>query len=120
MVAAPFRSGSSSAGAGPAAAAPDEAFYAQSLELLCESGLPFLVGGTFAVSAHTGLVRPVKDLDVFCKPGDYPRILALFRSHSYETEIEDERWIAKVRQDEFFIDVIFNSTTAIAPVTDQW
>jgi hypothetical protein len=37
---------------------------------LKESGLPFLLGGTFAVAAHTGLCRPVKDLDVFCKAGD--------------------------------------------------
>ncbi len=120
MVATPSRSGSAPAGTAPAAVASAEAFYAESLKLLCESGLSFLVGGTFAVSAHTGLPRPVKDLDVFCKPGDYPRILAYFRSRGYKTEIEDERWIAKVRKGEFFVDVIFNSTTAITPVTDQW
>ena len=87
---------------------------------MLDSGLPFLVGGTYAVSAHTGLSRPVKDLDVFCKAGDYPRILAYFRSHGYETEVEDERWIAKIRKGALFVDVIFNSSTAIAPVTDQW
>ena len=120
MVANPSRSGSTRAGTGPTSIGSADAFYAESLKLLCESGLPFLVGGTFAVSAHTGLSRPVKDLDVFCKAGDYPRILTYFRDHGYEAEVEDERWIAKVRKGEFFVDVIFNSTTSIAPVTDQW
>lgn len=97
-----------------------EAFYAACLDLLAVSGIPFLLGGSFALSAHTGLPPPLKDLDVFCKPGDYPRILACFRRRGYAVEIEDERWIAKIREGDRFVDVIFNSTTAIAPVTDQW
>ena len=64
-------------------AEPAGTFYAECLKLLNESGLPLLVGGTFAVSAHTGLSRPVKDIDVFCKAGDYPRILAYFRERGY-------------------------------------
>ncbi len=103
------------------AAGPEaEAFYVAALELLQHSGIPFLLGGTFAVAAYTGVCRPVKDLDVFCKAGDYPRILAYFSGLGYGTEVEDERWIAKIRKGELFIDVIFNSTVAIAPVTDEW
>lgn len=120
MVVAPAPSGAIAASAGPPPAEPAGAFYAECLKLLKESGLPFLVGGTFAVSAHTGLSRPVKDIDVFCKAGDYPRILAYFRDRGYETEVEDERWIAKIRKGERFVDVIFNSSTASVPVTDQW
>jgi hypothetical protein len=97
-----------------------EAFYGQCLKLLADLGIPFLVGGMFAVNAYTGLRRKVKDLDVFCKPGDYPRIITCFRDLGYETEIEDERWIAKIKKDDFFVDVIFNSTSALVPVTDQW
>ena len=96
------------------------AFYIGALALLRESGIPFLLGGTFAVAAYTGLSRPVKDLDVFCKAGDYPRLLAYVRDHGYETEVEDERWIAKIRKGELFIDVIFNSSIALNPVTDAW
>ena len=53
-----------------------EDFYRESLGLLAESGIPFMLSGTYAVSAYTGIVRPTKDLDVFCKAGDYPSILA--------------------------------------------
>jgi hypothetical protein len=97
-----------------------EAFYAECLDLLVASGIPFLLGGSFAVSTYTGLRPRTKDLDVFCKPGDYPRILTYFQARNFAIEVEDERWIAKIKRGDYFVDVIFNSTTAVAPVTDQW
>jgi hypothetical protein len=103
------------------AAPPDaEAFYAESLKLLSESGVPFLLSGTYAVTAFTGIHRPTKDLDVFCKAGDFPKILAYFQERGYRTEVEDERWIAKVWQDKRFFDVIFAMSNGAAPVTDGW
>ena len=97
-----------------------EAFYAESLKLLTESGIPFLLSGTYAVTAYTGIVRPTKDLDVFCKAGDYPKILAFFQERGYRTDVEDERWIAKVWQDKHFFDVIFAMSNGTAPITDEW
>ncbi|HEY8570955.1 nucleotidyltransferase [Phenylobacterium sp.] len=97
-----------------------EAFYAESLKLLTESGIPFLLSGTYAVTAYTGIVRPTKDLDVFCKAGDYPRILAFFQDRGYRTDVEDERWIAKVWSDNRFFDVIFAMSNGTAPITDEW
>jgi hypothetical protein len=97
-----------------------EAFYAESLDLLAASGIPFLLGGSFALRAYTGLRRRTKDLDVFCKPGDYPRILTYFQARGFAIEVEDERWIAKIKRGDHFVDVIFNSTSSLAPVTDQW
>ncbi|HEU5003283.1 MAG TPA: hypothetical protein VFW71_10970, partial [Actinomycetota bacterium] len=100
---------------------PDaEAFYAESLRLLTESNIPFLLSGTYAVSAYTGIVRPTKDLDVFCKAGDFPKALAYFQARGYRTEVEDERWIAKVWQEQRFFDVIFAMSNGAAPVTDAW
>ncbi|HEY8618339.1 hypothetical protein [Phenylobacterium sp.] len=97
-----------------------EAFYAESLKLLTESGIPFLLSGTYAVTAYTGIVRPTKDLDVFCKAGDYPKILAYFQERGYRTDVEDERWIAKVWQGKHFFDVIFAMSNGTAPITDEW
>ena len=97
-----------------------EAFYTEGLKLLKESQIPFLLGGTYAVSAYTGITRPTKDIDVFCRGGDFPRILAFFQDRGFETEIEDERWIGKVKHGTLFFDVIFNSAAAINPVTDRW
>jgi hypothetical protein len=103
------------------AASPEaEGFYAQSLVELRRSGIPFLLGGTYAVVAYTGISRPTKDMDVFCRAGDFPRILGHFARAGFHTEVEDARWLAKVWRDEWFFDVIFNSTIAINPVTDTW
>src|SRR5436309_15972338 len=84
-----------------------EVFYARALRELATLDLPFLLAGTYALSAYTGLVRETKDLDIVCKPSDYPRILSHFRDLGYAVEIEDERWLGKVFQDEHFFDVIF-------------
>jgi hypothetical protein len=101
---------------------PPEAvdFYVESLRLLAESGLPFLLSGTYALSCYTGIIRPTKDLDVFCKPSDAPRILAFFKGRGYRIEVEDVRWIGKVWKDDHFFDVIFNISSASIPITDQW
>jgi hypothetical protein len=98
-----------------------QAFYEESLRILKESGIPFLLSGTYAVTAYTGIRRPTKDLDVFCKPGDFPRILAHFQQRGYRTEVEDERWIAKVWKDErLFFDVIFAMSNGTIAVSDSW
>src|SRR5918911_4849219 len=84
-----------------------EAFYTEALRELSELGIPFLLAGTYPVSAYTGITRTTKDLDVFCLPGDYPRILTHFQDLGYEIEIEDDRWIGKAYKGELFFDVIF-------------
>jgi hypothetical protein len=95
-------------------------FYVESLRLLTESGIPFLLSGTYALSCFTGIVRPTKDLDVFCKPSDAPKILSFFKARGYEIQIEDERWIGKVFRDGNFFDVIYNISSASIPITDEW
>ena len=97
-----------------------EVFYAQALRELAELDLPFLLAGTYALSAYTGVARETKDLDIVCKPSDYPRILNHFRDLGYTVEIEDERWLGKVFQHQDFFDVIFAFWHGMAPVTDQW
>ncbi|ACL55525.1 hypothetical protein [Methylobacterium nodulans] len=97
-----------------------EAFYAEAISRLVASGLPFLLAGTYAVSAYTGITRETKDLDVFCKAGDAPRILAHFQDLGYTVAIEDERWLGKVFGDGHFFDVIYASPSGATPVTEAW
>ncbi len=106
--------------AAPLATAAAEAFYADCLRVLVGLGAPFLLAGTYALAAYTGITRPTKDLDIFCKPGDFPRILSHWQDLGGEVEIEDERWIGKLRQGERFIDVIFACAAGTMPVTDTW
>jgi hypothetical protein len=72
---------------------PPEAvgFYTDSLKLLNTWDIPYLLSGTYALTCHTGVVRPTKDIDVFCKPGDAPRLLARFKAEGYRVSVEDDR-----------------------------
>jgi hypothetical protein len=100
---------------------PDaDRFYADGLGILVESNVPFLVAGTFAVNCYTGIHRATKDLDIFCKAGDFPRILAHCKERGFETAIEDERWLAKVKRGACFFDVIFSSPAAVVVISEQW
>jgi hypothetical protein len=100
--------------------AAGNAFYGAALRLLKRTRVPFMVGGTCAVNAYVGLERETKDLDVFCRPSDYPRLLKAFADRGYQTQVEDERWIAKIRQGKHYCDVVFGSANMVAPVTDEW
>lgn len=97
-----------------------EAFYAQAIGELNGTQIPFLVAGTFALSAYTGIARATKDLDIFCRAGDWPRILGHFQARGERVQVEDERWLGKVLRGRDFFDVIFASSNGTMPVSDRW
>lgn len=97
-----------------------EAFYKQVLEELLTSKIPFIIGGTYALRFYTGINRPTKDIDIFCKAGDYPHILKMFSDKGYKVEITDERWLAKIYKGKYFVDIIFGSVPGFWPITDSW
>src|ERR1041385_8823909 len=99
---------------------PVDDFYAECIEVAKLANVPFTIGGYFAVAVHTGIQRATKDVDIFCKPGDFPRILNKFTELGYNTHVEDERGLAKVKRGSDLVDIIFGSSNAVAPVTDLW
>jgi hypothetical protein len=99
---------------------PAHAFYADVLKILKDSKFSFMVAGGFAVNAYTGLQRPTKDIDIFVKAGDFPKILNKFTSLGFKTQVQDERWIAKIFKGKLYVDLIFGSSNLLAPVTDDW
>jgi hypothetical protein len=96
------------------------AFYAAMLEVLKGAGVPFQVGGSHAVGYYVGTTPNTKDIDVFCLASDYPKLLRAGMNAGYEAEVEDERWIAKLRKGDEFCDVIFGSANLVTPVTEAW
>lgn len=96
------------------------AFYKEALELLEESGAEFMLGGAFCMFEYTGIYRDTKDLDIFCKPTEYTKILKFFADKGYKTELTDVRWLAKVFKGEYFIDIIFDTVNNICRVDDTW
>ncbi len=96
------------------------AFYSEALQLLRESGINFMLGGGFAFFKYTGIYRDTKDLDIFCKPSEYPSILKFFADKGFDTQLTDVRWLAKIFKDEYFIDIIFDTVNNICRVDDTW
>lgn len=100
---------------------PDaQEFYRETLSVMSETGIDFLLGGGFAVSHYTGLQRETKDLDIFLRVADCPKALKYFADEGVETEFTDVRWLAKVKKGNYYVDLIFNSVHGICTVDDFW
>jgi hypothetical protein len=95
-------------------------FYRRVLATLTESGVPFVVGGAFALAHYTGIRRDTKDLDVFVRPDDAGRVLATLAAAGYRTEMTAPHWLGKAFFGDAFVDVIFSSGNGVAVVDDQW
>ena len=99
---------------------PAADFYIDALRTLQGTGIPFLVGGAFAFAHISRVPRDTKDIDIFVRPGDCPRLLQAFEQLGDETEILFPHWLGKIHRGGHTIDVIFSSGNGIARVDDLW
>lgn len=90
------------------------------IRVLVEGGVPFLVGGAYALQVYTGVRRPTKDVDLFLRATDCRRALDLLEKAGYRTELTDPVWLGKVFQGDSFLDLIFGSGNGICKVDDTW
>jgi hypothetical protein len=95
-------------------------FYGEILSLMSETGIDFLLGGGYAVSHYTGIQRDTKDMDIFLRVADYPKVLKHFVDKRIDIEFTDVRWLAKIKKDKYYTDLIFNSVHGICTVDDFW
>jgi hypothetical protein len=94
--------------------------YRSALEMLNRSGVPYLVGGTYAFQYYAGISRTTKDFDIFVRPRDLHRILDVLHRVGFKSEIAFTHWLAKAYHGDKFMDVIFSSGNAVAEVDDEW
>ena len=94
--------------------------YRECLEVLQWSGLPFLVGGAFALQSYTGLMIRTKDLDVFVRPEHVEPLLSMLSNAGYRTEMRFTHWLGKAFKDDECIDIIFGSGNGVCPVDELW
>ena len=113
--------------------AETRAFYMRAMDLLDGSGVAYCVGGAYGLAHYAGIVRHTKDLDVFLRAEDLPRVLKLFESSGYATELTHPHWVAKAFSGEgdapavggatrggAFVDFIFRSGNGLWPVDREW
>lgn len=104
----------------PAAPTGVVAFYLRVLDLLQQSGTPFLVGGGFAVERYTGIERDVHDFDVFVLPEQVRGLLERFSAAGYRTRLTHRHWLGKIFDGGDHVDVIFSSGNGVARVDRAW
>lgn len=95
-------------------------FYRGAMSRIREAGIPFLVGGAYAMERYTGIERHTKDFDVFVRQADVERVLGLFATTGFRTEMTHPHWLGKVYHEDAFVDVIFGSGNAVVAVDDEW
>jgi hypothetical protein len=96
------------------------AFYVRTLAVLNEAGIPFLVGGAYALAKHAGIERHTKDLDIFVHRHDRDAVLKALEAVGFRTEVSFPHWLAKAIGEDGFIDVIYSSGNGVVEVDDEW
>ena len=99
---------------------PECALYGEALAQLAHSGIPFLIGGAFALERYTGIARNTKDLDIFLRSRDLEPALATIGTLGCRTEIPFPHWLGKATTAEGVVDFIFSSGNGVAQVDDAW
>lgn len=80
----------------------------ETAEVLRSAGLPHVFMGGLA-SAALGRPRWTHDIDVFVRPEDARRTLAILEAAGFRTQETDPEWLFKALKDEVLVDVIFLS-----------
>jgi hypothetical protein len=95
-------------------------FYAEVMRALRAGGVPFLVGGTYALERHAGFSRGTKDLDLFVDVDDWPRLVRALGSCGFETELTFPHWLGKVFGEGRMVDFVFAGGNGLARVDRRW
>jgi hypothetical protein len=96
------------------------AFYHRTLVTLQSAEVPFMVGGAYAFAFYTGIERHTKDFDIFVNKQDYERVMRVFSTNNYKTELTFPHWLGKAFDGDNFVDVIFSSGNGVAVVDEEW
>jgi len=84
----------------------------EATEALDHDGVPYVVMGGL-VAAVFARPRTTDDIDLFVKPEDAGRTLAVLQAAGFEVEEHDPMWLYKAWRDGVLVDVIFRSSGEI-------
>ncbi len=94
--------------------------YRTVLASLHDAGIPFVVGGTYALERIAGLTRRTKDLDLFILGDDWPIIERALAASGVEAHLEFAHWLAKATRGHDLVDLIFAGGNGLARVDMEW
>jgi len=94
--------------------------HRNALVQMTRTGIPFLVGGGYALRHYTKGVRGTKDLDVFVCRRDALALLRALSAGGFKTDLTFPHWLGKARFEGDHIDVIYSSGNGVADVDGAW
>ncbi len=105
---------------------PDEQWstYSQVLRAAQHEGIPFALGGAFALAVYTGRWRNTKDLDLYLLPEDRERMIKLLTRLGLEDLHDrlpyDRAWIYRAISGDSIVDIIWAMANLRAEVDTRW
>jgi hypothetical protein len=97
-----------------------EKLFRDVLRLMNRKQVQYAVSGAFALHEHTGIWRQTKDLDLFVPVDEVQKALEIAEEAGYAIEIKDPVWLAKVRKNGHFVDIICGMSNAVIRVSQSW
>ncbi len=98
--------------------------YRDAIDAVRGTGLPFMLGGGFALASFTGRWRDTKDIDFYIKPEDRDIVVtALTRAGfvDYYCRLPyDRKWIYRSVRADVIVDIIWSMANQRAQVDDVW
>jgi len=102
----------------------DRDLYIEAMDALCQSGVPFMVGGAFAVYHYTNWWRNTHDMDVYVVQTDVERAAEALDSAGFvdlgEQAPGDTQWIYHSGRDGLVFDVIWRFANLANYITPDW
>jgi hypothetical protein len=101
---------------------PNHVFYRDVLDIVRQAEIPFLISGGFALQHFTGILREVRDLDIFVLEKHIHAALESLARSGYPTELTFSHWLGKVYNHNRteYVDLIFSSGNGLCKVTESW
>jgi hypothetical protein len=98
--------------------------YSRAIDTVRSTGVPFMLGGGFALAAYTGRWRDTKDIDFYILPKDRDRVVAALTKAGFDDYFGqrpyDRRWIYRSIQSGVIVDIIWSMANQRAQVDEQW
>jgi hypothetical protein len=104
----------------PTFGAEESEVYGEVLDALDRADVRYMLGGTVALNAYTGIWRDTKDLDVFVPEKEVTRVLEALEAAGFETEITDPCWLAKAWKGNPFADIVHANQNGVLAVEESW
>jgi len=98
--------------------------YRNAIHTVREAGIPFLLGGGFALATFTGRWRDTKDIDFYIRPQDRQATVAALTqagfANYYDRVRYDRKWIYRSVKSDCIVDIIWSMANQRARVDEQW